>query len=226
MLGKSEQGKDGMMRYRKGAQRIVSVVASLALATSGIAVCLAPATAWAEDEIETLAVEAETDVADTLAADTTTPGTEANSEGAQSETETTPEAETDATATYLVWFRLGDSYGGLSDFSADVDLNQGKTLSDLIAEEKADGLPYEAGYIEMFGDASLHRFVGWESTVPLDEPLEASDFAPTTDNKYYSLDINAIWEDVDAVDPWMPNSDRLLPYTIGRPDVPSKPRAR
>ena len=214
MPGKSEQGKDGMMRNRKGAQRVVSVVASLALAASGIAVCLAPATAWAEDEIETLAVEAETNAADTLAADTTTPGTEANSEGAQGENETTPETESDATATYLVWFRLGDSTGGPTDYGIDVDLSQGKTLNDLIAEQRAEGVLYDAGDIEMFGDASLHRFVGWESTVPLDEPLEATDFAPATDNKYYSLDINAIWEDVDAVDPWMPNSDRLLPYTI------------
>ena len=214
MPGKSEQGKDGMMRNRKGVQRVVSVVASLALATSGIAVCLAPATAWAEDEVETLSVETEKDAANTLAADVTTSGSEADSEGTQSENETALETEADAATTYLVWFRLGDSYGGLSDFSADVDLSQGKTLSDLIAEEKADGLPYEAGYIEMFGDASLHRFVGWESTVPLDEPLEASDFAPTTDNNYYSLEIHAIWEDVDAVDPWMPNSDRLLPHTI------------
>ena len=214
MPGKSEQGKDGMMRNRKGAQRVVSVVASLALAASGIAVCLAPATAWAEDEIETLAVEAETDAADTLAADTTTPGTVANSEGAQGENETTPETESDATATYLVWFRLGDSTGGPTDYGIDVDLSQGKTLNDLIAEQRAEGVLYDAGDIEMFGDASLHRFVGWESTVPLDEPLEATDFAPATHNKYYSLDINAIWEDVDAVDPWMPNSDRLLPYTI------------
>lgn len=45
MPGKGEQGKDGMMRTRKGVQRVVSVVASLALATSGIAACLAPATA-------------------------------------------------------------------------------------------------------------------------------------------------------------------------------------
>lgn len=104
------------------------------------------------------------------------------------------DAATQSAETYLVHISLQDPAGGLSD-SNNVPVNLGQTLNDIISAQYND--PFEMGDRVMFGDGSYHTFLGWESPVALDKPLEATDFFES--NGTYNLYLNATWSGASTI---------------------------
>ena len=88
--------------------------------------------------------------------------------------ELAPTAAIDANERYFVHFDLQDPAGGLSNAMVPVEF--GKTLNQIIAENAEELKLPTAGDEVTFGDDTKHTFQGWESSISLDKPLEASDF--------------------------------------------------
>lgn len=144
----------------KKTRRIVPIVASIMLATSGVAAItagLAPATAWAEEVA----------------------------------------AATQAETKYRVYVVLNDPAQGLSDGWFDVSL--GQSIQDVF---DANAVESELAGQVMFGDGSYHTFIGWDSSVNLDKPLEASDFYRYTypdGTVFYDVAVTAQWTGASTI---------------------------
>ncbi|OUN47805.1 hypothetical protein B5G20_03580 [Collinsella sp. An7] len=201
-----------MARQNKARTRAVRVAAAVLIVAASVgagSVCLAPTGLFAADE----AGQAVASITDTEAANASATSTDETGAATTDATETAGTAETapaeatepakaaatDAQAStqadvhYIVRFDMQDPAGGLSDFGVDVTL--GKTLNEVIAAEAADLFP--VGTTEMFGDGTYHTLQGWESSIPLDKKLEASDF--TESNGTFNIWVYAKWSGVSSI---------------------------
>lgn len=228
------------MKHREGARRVVSIFAAFLLATMGLtAVATAgPLSAAAtEPDPDKLAVEdvvadEETELVESESAenevlsgekdvvsDSTTPSDMVESaEGADAagmtSTTTDPaegavDAEVDEI--YLIWLRL-DTSGGATDSAIEAQLGKSIEENLKLASEDPDfhDIIPSWGDLVFHGDGCNYSFRGWESSIDMSKPLEASDFTPSEQGTS-GLEIHATWAPVP--EPFDDNG-KLLDYSI------------
>lgn len=228
------------MKHKEGARRVVSVFAAFLLATMGLtAVATAgPLSAAATETdpdklaVEDVVVDEEAEFAESgsaenavlsgeedVVSDSTTPSDmvepaeEADVPGMTSTTTDPAEGavDTEADEIYLIWLRL-DTSGGATDSAIEAQLGMSIEENLKLASEDPDfhDIIPSWGDLVFHGDGCNYSFRGWESSIDMSKPLEASDFTPSGQG-ISGLEIHATWAPVP--EPFDDNG-KLLDYSI------------
>lgn len=228
------------MKHKEGARRVVSVFAAFLLATMGLtAVATAgPLSAAATETdpdklaVEDVVVDEEAEFAESgsaenavlsgeedVVSDSTTPSDmvepaeEADVPGMTSTTTDPAEGavDTEADEIYLIWLRL-DTSGGATDSAIEAQLGKSIEENLKLASEDPDfhDIIPSWGDLVFHGDGCNYSFRGWESSIDMSKPLEASDFTPSGQGTS-GLEIHATWAPVP--EPFDDNG-KLLDYSI------------
>ncbi len=228
------------MKHKEGARRVVSVFAAFLLATMGLtAVATAgPLSAAATETdpdklaVEDVVVDEEAEFAESgsaenavlsgeedVVSDSTTPSDMVEpAEGVDvtgmTSTTTDPAegaVDTEADEIYLIWLRL-DTSGGATDSAIEAQLGMSIEENLKLASEDPDfhDIIPSWGDLVFHGDGCNYSFRGWESSIDMSKPLEASDFTPSGQGTS-GLEIHATWAPVP--EPFDDNG-KLLDYSI------------
>lgn len=228
------------MKHKEGARRVVSIFAAIALATMGLtAVATASPLSAAATEadpdklvVEDVVADEEAEfvesesaenavlsgeedvVSDSIApSDMVEPAEGADVTGMTSTTTDLAEGtvDTEADEIYLIWLRL-DTYGGATDSAIEAQLGKSIEENLKLASEDPDfhDIIPSWGDLVFHGDGCNYSFRGWESSIDMSKPLEASDFTPSGQGTS-GLEIHATWAPVP--EPFDDNG-KLLDYSI------------